>query len=78
VAPPLERSDGQRDRHLASDLVGIGVDDRAAVGDGPESGRDTGAMQQRLDQRGLAHPAVTDERNVPDPGGRVSLHGARL
>ena len=62
----LERRQAGRDRHLPLLLVGLGVGDRGAVGDGPEPVDDPGLEQQGLVQRRLARAPVPDDRDVPD------------
>ena len=69
---PLERRHGERQRHRALQLLGLGVADRRAVLDPPRPRQHAGAQQQRLGERRLAGPAVADDGDVADlVGGRA-------
>ena len=61
---PLERAERRGDRHLARLLVGVGVRHGAVVGDRAQARVTPGLEQQRLVQRRLPRPSVTDEGDV--------------
>ena len=67
---PLERGEGQRQRHRPLDLLGLGVADRGPVLDPPRPDDHAGPQEQRLDQRRLAAAAVADDGDVADLLGR--------
>ena len=69
AALPLEVAERVRDRHLALLLVLVPVGDRAALLDNAEPVRRAGLEQHRLDERGLACAAVTDDGDVADLSG---------
>ena len=66
---PLEGGQRRGDRHPARLLVLVGVRDGRAVGDRAQPVDGARLEQERLVQRGLAAPAMTDERHVADPAG---------
>ena len=70
---PLERGDGQGDRHLALDLLRLGVTDSRALVGAPWPLEHAGPVQQGLGERGLAATAVADEGDVSYAVGRRSV-----
>jgi hypothetical protein len=74
VTLPLERRDGQTDRHLALELFGIEVGGRVAVLDRAHPRGGPRAKQQRLDQRRLARAAVREQTDVAELRGCVLFH----
>ena len=63
---PLEVTDGRRERHLAPLLVIVPVADRGARLDRAQPVRRLGLEEQRLDERGLSRPTVSDDGDVAD------------
>ena len=63
---PLEEGERGGQRHLALLLVLVPVGDRAAGLDGAEAVDLAGLEEHRLDQRGLARPAMADDGDVAD------------
>ena len=61
-----ERGQGERDRHVALDLLGLEVAHRRAVVDPALSGDRTGGEEQGLGQRRLARAVVSDQGDVAD------------
>ncbi len=61
---PLQRAERRGDRHLARLLVGIGVRHGRALRHGAEAADRPRLEQQRLMQRGLPRPAMSDEGHV--------------
>ena len=78
MALALERRKRQRDRDLALDLLGVEVGDGGAVLDPALAVDRPRAEQQRLGEGGLPGPAVTDQGDVADLGGREGLHSTSL
>jgi hypothetical protein len=71
---PLDRRHRQADRHAALDLVRVEVGGGVPLLDAAQS-RDRAGLEQRcFDERGLACPAVGDERDVEDVLGVIRLH----
>ena len=66
AALPLGVRDRQRDRDGAPLLVLVGVGDGRAGLDRAEAVDLAGLVEQRLDERRLARPAVTDDGDVAD------------
>ena len=63
---PLERGDPQGQRHPALDFFGIGARHRGAVFNSSDTCGDASAVQQRLDERGLAASTVADQHHIAD------------
>ena len=76
-ALPLEVAERRRDRHLALLLVLVPVGDRRALLDDAEPVRRAGLEEHRLDERGLAGAAVTDDGDVADLSGLDCGHARR-
>ena len=72
------RGQGQRERHVALDLLGLEVAHRGAVVDPALAGDGAGGEEQGLGQRGLARPVVSDQGDVADAGRWVARHPAHL
>ncbi len=70
---PLQRGDRQGDRHLALDLLRLGVTDGGALVGAPRPWEHAGPVEQRLGERGLAATAVADEGDVSYTVGRRSV-----
>ena len=73
-AAPFDGSDGEADRVVALDLVGVEVEDGVAVGDGAEPGDHLRVEEKRLGEGRLARAAVPEETDVADLIGGVVLH----
>ena len=71
---PLGVGERERDRHPALLLVVVPVRDRRARVDRAEPVRLAGLEEQRLDERGLARAAVSDDGDVADLSGLESGH----
>ena len=70
---PLQWGDGQGDRHLALDLLRLGVTHGRALVGAPRPWEHAGPVEQRLGERGLAATAVADEDDVSYTVGRRSV-----
>ena len=66
AALPLHVADRRGERHLAPLLVVVPVADGRAGLDGAEPIRGAGLEEQRLDERRLPRPAMTDDGDVAD------------
>ena len=73
VAFHSRRGDGQGDRHLAFDLLRLGVTHGGALVGAPRPWEHAGPVEQRLGERGLAATAVADEGDVSYTVGRRSV-----
>ena len=71
---PVERRHCQRHARTALDLLGVAIEGARAVVDRARPSRDAGMVEQRFGERGLAHPTVTDQHNVPDLLGEMFRH----
>ena len=85
---PLERGDGERQRHRSLDLLRFGVAHRRAVFDPPRPGQHPGSDEERFGERRLAAPAVAERRrrcgscrstgcSILTPHGRWNLPSGR-
>ena len=66
VVPIVAEGDRGVDRDLALDLLGVEVRRGRAIVDLAPPARRPRPVEDRLDERGLAHPSVADEADVPD------------
>ena len=71
---PLERRDGEADRDLPLDLLGVEVGRRVALLDAAEPRRGARLVEQRGDERRLADAVVPHDGDVVDGGRGVNLH----
>ena len=70
LAPlPVEMADRRGERHLAPLLVLVPVGGRRALLDRAEPVDRSGLEEHRLDERGLARPAMADDGDVTDLSG---------
>src|SRR5581483_471951 len=76
AALPVEVEERAGERHRAPVLVLVPVGDRAALLDRAEPRRLSRLEEQRLHERGLPDPAVTDDGDVADLPGLEGRHQA--